>query len=411
MNNPLKPNLLILTSSFPQDPRDETCGYVRDFALKLSTDFNVKVLTLDDEPASAWPQDRFKLIRSNSFLPRRMNRARASNDLNGLLTDGWLVKLAAVLALLSYFQKAFRLARRADVVCSHWMAPCGLAGALISKLLGKPHVVVEHSGALHLLARMRGGSILARFITRHSNRVITVSHDLKAKLLALCPDAAEKVEVIPMGVDTGQIFSAHRASPGKIRLLFVGRLTPIKGLNVLLEALRGLNGIELVVAGNGDQRSELETLARTYTIDAKFVGRVTASKRDDLLLASDIVVIPSLALADGRTEGMPVICLEAMAAGRPIVAARAGGLPEIIVDGENGLLFDPGNVDMLSNMLRMLVDDAALRESISRRARETVSAYGWESIAPRFLRVIKDSMRSDEPVIHNQRYKTGNANS
>jgi glycosyltransferase involved in cell wall biosynthesis len=410
LNNPLKPNLLILTSSFPLDPRDETCGYVRDFALKLTTDFNVEVLTLDDEQATEWAQDRFNLVRSKSIFPRRLNCARASNDLNGLLTESWLVKLAAVPALLSYFQTAFRLARRADVVCSHWMVPCGLAGAFISKLLGKPHVTVEHSGALHLLRRTRGGSTVARFITRHSHRVITVSHDLNAKLLALCPDAAEKVEVIPMGVDRSHSFSAYRASPGKMRLLFVGRLTPIKGLHVLLEALRGLNGIGLVVAGDGEQRSDLETLARTFSIDAKFVGRVTASERDDLLSASDIVVIPSLTLADGRTEGMPVICLEAMAAGRPIVAAKVGGLPEIMVDGENGLLFEPGNVDMLSKKLRLLVDDAALRESISLRARETVSACGWESVAPRFVRVIKDSMRSDEPVIHNQRYKTGNAN-
>ncbi|HEX5733894.1 MAG TPA: glycosyltransferase family 4 protein [Blastocatellia bacterium] len=410
MNNSLKPNLLILTSSFPQDPRDETCGYVRDFARKLSTDFNVEVLTLDDEQASEWPEDQFKLIRSKSFLPLRLNRAQASNDLNGLLAGSWLVKLAAILALLSYFQKAFRLARRANVVCSHWMVPCGLAGAIISKFMGKPHVAVEHSGAIHLLARTRGGSTVARFITRHSHRVITVSQDLKTKLLALCPDAAEKVEVIPMGVDPSRRVSAYRASAGKKRLLFVGRLTPIKGLDLLLEALRGQNDIELVVAGDGEQRRELESLARTHSIDAKFVGRVSASERDDLFSASDIVVIPSLALADGRTEGMPVICLEAMAAGRPIVASRVGGLPEIIVDGENGLLFDPGNVAMLANKLRMLVDDSALRESISRKALETVSIYGWETVAPRFVCVIKDSMRSDEPVIHNQRYKTGNAN-
>lgn len=251
---------------------------------------------------------------------------------------------------------------------------------------------------------------MARFVTRHSRRVITVSHDLKAKLLALCPGAAEKVEVIPMGVDVNQGVSAYRASEGQTKVLFVGRLTPIKGVDLLLEALRGRKGVELVVAGDGEQRRELESLARRYSINAKFVGRVTARERDDLFSASDIVVIPSLALKDGRTEGLPVICLEAMAAGRPIIAARVGGLPEIIMDGENGLLFETGNVEMLSNKLRLLCDDADLRESISRRARKSASAFAWENVAPRFVRVIKDSMRSDEPVIHNQRYKTGNAN-
>ena len=409
MNDPLKPNLLILTSSFPRDARDETCGYVRDFARKLSEDFNVEVLTLADDQAAEWPRDRFKLIRSKSLLPRSLNRAQASNDLNGLMSELWVIRLGSLAALLSYFLTAFRVARRADVVCSHWMVPCGLAGALISKFMGKPHVSVEHSGALHLLARTRGGAFVARFITRHSRRVVTVSRDLKAKLLALSPGDAGKVEVIPMGVELTQSASVSSFSRASRTALFVGRLTPIKGLTVLLEALRGQNDIALVVAGDGEQRSELETLARTLSIVAKFAGRVSARERDELLSTSDVVVIPSLALEDGRTEGLPVICLEAMAAGKPVVAARVGGLPEIIIDGQNGLLFDPGNVDMLTIKLRLLFDDAALREGISRRARETVLAYGWANVAPRFVSVIKDSMRSDEPVIHNQGCKTGNA--
>ena len=401
---------MILTSSFPRGPQDETCGYVRDFARNLAHDFKVEVVTLSDERASEWPRDSFMLFRSKSFFLRRLNRAQASSDLNGLLREGLLVKLASMLALLSYFRVAFRLARRADVVCSHWMAPCGLAGAVISKLLGKPHVTVEHSGALHLLGRTRGGSLVARFVTRHSRRVIVVSQDLKAKLLRLCPGVAETIEVIPMGVELSESVSQRHDLPGKKRVLFIGRLTPIKGVNLLLEALRGQHAVELVVAGDGEQKRELEALARRYSIDAKFVGRVTARERDHLLSTSDVVVIPSLILADGRTEGMPVICLEAMAAGRPVVAARVGGLSEIIKDGVNGLLFDPGDAATLSSKLKLLFDDDDLRASIYREARETVSDFAWVNIAPRFVRIIKDSMRSDEPAIHDQRYKTRNAN-
>ena len=251
---------------------------------------------------------------------------------------------------------------------------------------------------------------MARFITHHSHRVITVSQDLKAKLLRLCPGAAEKVEVIPMGVELNPTISQRHDSPRKKRALFVGRLTPIKGVSLLIEALRGQNEVELVVAGDGEQRRELEALARSYSIDAKFAGRVTARERDYLLSTSDLVVIPSLRLADGRTEGMPVICLEAMAAGRPVVAARVGGLSEIIIDGVNGLLFDPGDAEMLATKLRLLFDDAGLRARIARQGRETALAFAWENVAPRFVRIIKDSMRSDEPVIHDQRYKTRNAN-
>jgi glycosyltransferase involved in cell wall biosynthesis len=410
LSNSTKPNLLILTSSFPRNSQDETCGYVRDFARNMSTEFNVRVLTLDDHQASEWPEDVFTLIRSKSFIPSALNRAQASGDLNELVSESLLVKLASALALLSYFLRAFRLALRADVICSHWMIPCGLIGAIIARLQGKPHVVIEHSGALHLLARMRGGQFLARFVTTQSRRVITVSQELKSKLLALCPTAGDKVDVIPMGVKLNPAMSEFRPVACKKTVLFVGRLTPIKGVDLLLDALRSLDNVRLIVAGDGEQRRELESLAEEYSIDAQFLGRVTAQKRDSLLSMSDVVVIPSLALEDGRTEGMPVVCLEAMAAGRPVVASRAGGLSEIIDDGKTGLLFEPGDSQMLSNKLQMLFDDAALGESIARKSRETASAFGWDTIGQKFARIIKDSLRSNEPVINDQRYKTENAN-
>ena len=408
--NSAKPNLLILTSSFPRNAQDETCGYVRDFARNLSKEFDVRVLTLPDDQATEWPEDVFTLMRSRTLLPSALNRAQASSDLNSLVTDGLIVKLATGFDLLSYFLRAFLLALRADAICSHWMVPCGLIGAIIARLQGKPHIVIEHSGALHLLARMRGGSFLSRFVTGNSHRVITVSQDLKSKLLALCPTANSKVEVIPIGVKLSPRTPAYRPATGKKTVLFIGRLTPIKGLNVLLDALRGLRRVQLIVAGDGEQRRELESLAKRLSIDAQFLGRVTAQERDSLLLATDVVVIPSLTLECGRTEGMPVVCLEAMAAGRAVVASRAGGLSEIINDGENGPLFEPGNSQMLSVKLKMLFDDAALSENIAQRARETASAFGWETVGPRFARVIKDSLRSNEPVINNQRYKTENAN-
>ena len=401
---------MILTSSFPRNAQDETCGYVRDFARNLATEFNVRVLTLPDNQATEWPEDVFTLVRSRSFSHSPLNPAQAGRDLNGLVTANLLVKLATGFALISYFLTAFRLALKADVLCSHWMIPCGFFGAIISRLQGKPHIVIEHSGALHLLTRIRGGSFLARFVISNSRRVITVSQDLKSKLLSLCPTASSEVEVLPMGVKLNSRTPEYRPVAGKKTALFVGRLTPIKGLDVLLAAMRRLNNVRLIVAGDGEQRGEFESLATELSIDAHFLGRVTAQERDGLLSESDAVVIPSLALGGGRTEGMPVVCLEAMAAGRAVIASRTGGLSEIINDGENGLLFEPGNSQMLSDKLKLLFEDAAFSESIAQRARETASSYGWETIGPRFAFIIKDSLRSNEPVINDQRYKTENAN-
>ncbi len=409
LNKHRRPRLLILTSSFPRSPEDETCGYIRDFARSLSTEFEVQVLTLPDRDACTWPDDSFKLTRSAS-VPDAL---QASEDLNDLRAKSSLVKLATCLAMACFFFAALRLALKADVVCSHWLVPSGLVGALISRLLGKPHVAVEHSGALHLLGRRRGARLVARFVVGASDRVITVSEDLKRKLTALSPDAAGRVAVAPMGVhprssnapsnestrSTPEVRGGRLRNSGKM-ILFVGRLTEIKGLDVLLKAMRGLEGLELLVAGDGPRRRALESLARELSINAKFLGRVSAAERDELFARSDAVVIPSRIIPDGRTEGMPLVCLEAMMAGRPVIAARAGGLGELIDDGENGLLFEPGDDLMLAGKLKLVLNDSDLLRRISANGERTAARYSWAHAGPQFCAIVKSVLKKNESNIY-----------
>ena len=411
MNKQRIPRLLILTSSFPRSPEDEICGYIRDFARSVSSEFNVQVLTLADRAAPAWPADTFKVTRSAS-VPRAL---QAGDDFNDLLSQGPLVKLASCLSLAAFLVAAFRMAFRADVVCSHWIAPSGVVGALISRLLCKPHVAVEHSGALHLLGRVRGGHLVARFVAGASDRVITVSDDLRKKLVAMIPAASGIVDVVPMGVHEPAPMAAPVEAinstpklPGDApsrsakTILFIGRLTEIKGLDVLLKALRGLEGLELLVAGDGPCRRDLETMAQKLDVTAKFLGRVSGATRNELFVCSDAVVVPSRVLQDGRTEGMPVVCLEAMAAGRPVIAARAGGLAELIDDGENGLLFEPDDDRMLANKLKLVLNDPALRAKISANALRTAAAFSWSQTGPRFCAIINSILKKYEPSIYDR---------
>ncbi|HLF83179.1 MAG TPA: glycosyltransferase family 4 protein [Blastocatellia bacterium] len=394
-----KPTVLLLTSSFPRSPDDETCGYIRDFARSLSVDFNVTVLAPPDRSAVQWPPDVFTLTRSRSALPRRLDPLQAGADLNHLTSGSPLAKLAALVSLVCFFVHALALAVRADAVCSQWMVPTGLVGALICRLLGKPHVVVEHSGALHLLARMRGGRRIARLVVEGSDWIVTVSADLNRKLIALCPEAENKVEVIPMGVtDSSPYPETVPTRQSNRMILFIGRLTEIKGLDVLLRAMDGLDDSRLIVAGDGERRDELEGMSRALSVNTRFVGRIGASQREQLLSTCDAVVIPSRVLADGRTEGMPVVCLEAMAAGRAVVASRVGGLAEVIVDGENGLLFERGDDQMLKEKLSLVLSDDSLRRKIAGNARRSAAAYDWARIGLRYSRIIKSALRKNDAV-------------
>jgi glycosyltransferase involved in cell wall biosynthesis len=416
MNQP-KPTLLILSSSFPSSPDDESCGYVREFACRMALEFDVQVLTFADAKARASrrradhseaQRQVFQLRRAKSFLPKGLDPLRADRDLNQLASSNLFIKVLALISLLAFFIKALRLARRADVVCSHWLLPCGLLGAMLASLYGKPHVVIEHSGALHLLMRMPAGRALARFIVRRSQRIITVSGDLQDKLLALCPEAQGKTEVIAMG-----IAALHRGvsdelmktdglidwqSGSENRILFIGRLVEIKGLEILLKALATLQGVQLVVAGDGEQRMALHRLAEKLNVDAVFLGQVGKAEKARLLAASAAVVIPSLRLPDGRTEGLPVVALEAMAAGLPLIAARVGGLSEIIIDGQNGLLFEAGNHLLLADRIKRLLDDKGLRERLSAQARQTAEAFDWQIIGAKFSEIFKDCVSTNGSV-------------
>jgi glycosyltransferase involved in cell wall biosynthesis len=426
---------LILTSSFPSSPDDETCGYIRDFASSMSASFDVEVLAPPDRRAVNWSSDVFKLTRSASLLPIGLDSLQASSDLNELASGSLTSKLCLLPSLFWFFSHAFARSLRADVICSHWLLPSGLAGAIASRILRKPHIVIEHSGALHFLARSRTGRSIAKFIISGSSRVVVVSPDLKQKLLKMCPDAGDRIEVVPMGIMSGGALAigqrhfneeasipctgvapwapllhdsaihvgrgAHGGAPVQVELadpqtvLFVGRLVEIKGVDLLLTAMKGMADLQLTVAGDGEKRRELEARARSLSVAATFVGRVGALQREELFAACDVVVIPSRVLAGGRTEGTPVVCLEAMLAGRVVVASRTGGLKEIIVDGQNGLLFEPCDHRMLREKLTLALGDEHLRERISANARRTAQAYDWSQIGERFSKIIESALQEN----------------
>src|SRR5690606_36739586 len=143
--------------------------------------------------------------------------------------------------------------------------------------------------------------------------------------------------------------------PGsRCRLLFLGRLVPIKGVDVLLRAVASLDSsFELIVAGEGPARAAMATLAGELGLGdrARLVGEVRGPLKDGLLATADVLVLTSLELPGGRAEGMPVVVLEAIAAGYPAVVSRSGGIKEL---PESVPKVEPGDPAALAAALRPL---------------------------------------------------------
>lgn len=150
----------------------------------------------------------------------------------------------------------------------------------------------------------------------------------------------------------------------------VGRLVPGKGQHLLLQtlALCRQNGknLKVLFVGDGPSRIELENLSRRLQIETAviFAGHQTDTR--PFLAAMDLFALPSL------NEGLPLSLLEAMALGLPIIAARSGGIPELIADGKTGLLVPPNDVHALAQRLNFLLENTALQHQLVRQARELV---------------------------------------
>ena len=272
----------------------------------------------------------------------------------------WLA-LALPLLLVSFARAARRAARDAHLVHAHWLP----AGA-VALATGRPVVLTVHGTDVELARRARP---LARAILRRMSVVLAVS-------TALAEDArrlgAHEARVVPNGVELPPEGPAEAEPP---YVLFAGRLSREKGILELVEAARGL---DLVVAGDGPLRGRVPQ-AR---------GWLPRAELERLYAGAAVVACPS------RREGFGLTCAEAMAYGRPVVASAVGGLRDLVVEGETGLLVPPGDVAALRDALERLLADAPLRRRLGTAARERVRACcSWELVTDSTLRAYEDASR------------------
>lgn len=195
-----------------------------------------------------------------------------------------------------------------------------------------------------------------------------ISHFCRSQVMLFAPlDCWAKLRIVHCGVEP-LAFEARRHEGRGGKLLFVGRLTAVKGLPILLEVLAKLDGVRLDIAGDGPDRHLLEEQARALNISSrvKFVGYQSQQQVRDLLKAADLFVMSSFA------EGVPVVLMEAMAAGVPVVATRIAGIPELIRDGHSGLLVSAGDADEMATAVDRLLGDAELRNRLANAARQDI---------------------------------------
>jgi glycosyltransferase involved in cell wall biosynthesis/thymidylate kinase len=266
-------------------------------------------------------------------------------------------------------------ARGVDHVHCHFSSHPAVAGWVIGRLAGIPWSFTAHGSDLH-----RDRHMLCEKV-REAAFAVAISEHNRDVIVDTCgPEAAERVRVIHAGIDLAR-FPVVRRPPGReLEILCVGTLHEVKGQRYLLDACRRLcdAGVPFrcTFVGDGEDRPMLERLAAELGLGeaVSFAGALTSDEVRSRLAASDVLVAPSVPSRDGRREGIPVVLMEAMASGLPVVASRLSGIPELVEDGTSGLLTPPGDVDAIALALARLAADPKLRARLGDAGRATVEA-------------------------------------
>jgi len=331
-----------------------------------------------------------EIRRFRYFLPEGLQRLCYNGGILPNLRRSWTARANLPIFLAAQAAAVAREVRRLDpdLLHCHWLISSGLMGALAGGGRNRPLVVSAHGSDVYL--RNLAFQTANRLVLERADLCTVNSRGTRARVLAIHPGA--RTEVVPMGLHPER-YGPHLASEEKRRrmgggtpqLLFVGRFSRHKGLDHLLEAmvriLRELPEARLALIGFGPEEAALlDHAARAGVAHAlTVVGRIPHTEIPAWLASADLLVLPSV-----QVEGLGVVLLEALASGTPVVGSDLGGIPDIVADGETGLLSRPGDPEHLATVCLRLLTDRELAGATAARGRRMVEAsFSWKVIAER----------------------------
>ena len=271
-----------------------------------------------------------------------------------------------------------------DAIDAHYFYPHGVAAAWLGRRFGRPVVITARGSDINLLPQHALPRRMIQWAAREAAALITVSRPLKDRLVELGVPAG-KITVLRNGVDLAAFRPAPRdeaRSELAIRveadfsakstrvLASVGNLVPLKGHDLVIEAIAQLPGVHLVVAGSGPERDRLAALARRLGVADRvhFLGLVPKADLPAVYGAVDALVLAS------SREGWPNVLLEAMACGTPAIATDVGGSGEVVAAPEAGLLIKERSPATITAAVRQLLDSPPPREATRRYA----EGFSWD---------------------------------
>ncbi len=340
--------------------------------------------------------------------PRRYLATWGRAILGNARSPKFLVRTLAVVPLAATFARRIE-DLDVDHVHAHWATHPALAAWVIGRLTGRTYSFTAHAHDIYverpMLAEKLRGAAFAVTISEYNRRLLTGWYGR----------LADRVEVIHCGVDAAvfrprpEAATADAPPDRPFEVLSIATLQPQKGHAVLVAAARRLvdrgMAVRVRMVGEGEERPALEAaIAAAGLADhVLLLGRQPRDRVAELLREADVVVQPSIVLSSGKTEGIPVALMEALASRVPVVATAVSGVPELVEDGVTGRLVLPGDDAALADALADLQRDPADAARMAEAGRVRVLASfdlrtNTRQLADRFAAVARAAGRAVEPV-------------
>jgi len=407
-----KNKLLIFTSSLPRFQGDLYGSFTFDLACEIQ-----KVVGKDRLLAIAADDKRvdpdfekncaIRILRYPYFFPKSLHSL--CYDPGGIAENfrtKWFAKFQLLFFPFFQFFYLFRLLKKEkiDTINSHFFIFQGFVAAIFKRLNPHlTHILTIHAAGLFAVKGLPFRRMLSKFIMKHSDRVFCVSHFIKDQLDQIL-GFDSKAEVLSMGIPWKKLekpenlSEAHLNEIGAgektIKILFVGRLVEKKGIFILLDALRQAlqthSNLKLFIIGSGNLIDKVTEKIKEGSLESHvtLLGNQPRQRVYQYYGAMDFLVVPSIFDSKGHTEGFPVVILEALACSLPVIASEISGIGEILENGKNGFLFEPGNSSDLLEKIRLMLREKYFTK-IKGQCRESVKNYDWPMIAARYIDLLK----------------------
>jgi len=383
--------ICMVTSTFPRWADDSVPHFVLELATDLVAEgWQVDVLAphckgaADQEDMEGVSVTRFRYMWPDSLETLAYGTGGAIYALrrkpwNALLLPFFL--LAQIIALRRLVKR-----RQVNLINSHWLLPQGLAAAVVARLTGVPHVATAHGG--DVLGLKSGLFAAAKRVALKQSVAGTANSSVTESALRALAPAGFRVERIPLGAapmpppvpEAMKVVRDRYAPDGEALLLFVGRLIPQKGCSDLLAAMKLISrsrpGTRLIIAGDGPERTTLEKMSVDLGIagQVEFAGWASREELVQLYHAAKLFVASPVRGAGGEVEAFGLVFAEAGLAGLPTVATKSGGIADIIIDGETGLLVDEHDPDQFAQAVLQLMNNSEQAQQMGAAAKRRAEA-------------------------------------